>query len=139
MTDQQSLDDIKALLLTYPGINSAVVFRVQTCDEVHIRFRCNDAESLRSIAASTVWSNVVITLGNPNTSICAEPDGVRDLPCDIEIPDNHSCVPTHPQRFGVYVSADLADQGLITERRLTQLHSGWNTRLANRNPKPPDA
>ena len=139
MTDTQSLEDIRTLLLAYPGVNSAVVFRVPNCDEVHMRFRCNDAESLRSIAAASVWANVEITLGDPNCRICAEPEGVLDLPCDIEIPDNHSEIPTESQLFGVYISADLADQGLITEDRLTQLHTGWNTQLAYRKPKPPQS
>ena len=139
MTDNQSLDDIKTLLLAYPGINSAVVFRVPNCNEVHIRFRCNDAESLRSIAAASVGANVALTLGDPNGRICAEPEGILDLPCDIVIPDNHSNIPTEPQLFGVYISEDLAGQGLITEDRLSQLHTGWNTNLAFRKPKPPQS
>lgn len=137
MTDQQSLDDIKALLLVYPGISSAVVFRTPNSNTVHVRFRCVDARSLRSIAATSVRANVLITLGDPNSSICAESNDVYDLPCDIEIPDDNPDVPTYPQLFGVYISADLADQGLITEDKMTQLHTGWNTQLAIRKPKPP--
>ena len=132
MTKQQSLDDIKMLLLKYPGITSAVVFRDPDRNAVHIRFRCTDATSLRSIAACSVWANVVITLGDPNMSICAEPRGVTDLPCDIDIPDEESQVPTQPERFGVYISDDLETQGLISIESLQRLHSGWNTRLQSR-------
>lgn len=137
MTNQNSLDEIKQLLLTYPGMESAVVFHVPQKQEVWIRFRCSDASSIRSIACSSVWANVLVTLGDPNTSMCAEPHGVRELPCDIEIPDTETCCPTHVERFGVYISTSLADLGLITEGKLLQLHSRWNTRLANRKRKPP--
>ncbi|APZ91527.1 hypothetical protein Fuma_01115 [Fuerstiella marisgermanici] len=65
MTDHQSLDDISSLLLTYPGVTSAAVFSVPDRQQVHVRFRCNDATSLKSIAASTVWSTVLITIVNP--------------------------------------------------------------------------
>lgn len=132
MTDQQSLNDIKMLLLTYPGISSAVVFRIPDRHKVRIRFRCANATSLRSIAACSVWANVQITLGDPDTSICAEPEGVSDLPCDIEIPDEESEVPTQPERFGVYLSDDLEAQGLISAETLQRLHSGWNACLHKR-------
>lgn len=137
MTEQDSLDRIKQLLLTYPGMESAVVLRVPQKHEVWIRFRCNDASSIRSIASSAVWANVVVTLGAPDSSMCAEPDGVRELPCDIEIPDTETCCPTHVERFGAYISASLADRGLLSEDNLAQLHSRWNTRLAIRQRKPP--
>ena len=139
MTNQQSLDDIRTLLLTYSGVTSATVFSVSDRNEVVIRFRCTDINSLKSMAASSVWSNVLITVANPQTHICGEPEGVFDLPLEIVIPDIESDVPTHPERFGVYISANLADQGLITEEKLAELHIRWNTRLANRKPRPPAA
>ena len=132
MTNQESLDEIKRLLLTYPGMESAIVFHVPQQAEVHVRFRCSDASSIRSIAAESVWANVAITLGDPNTTMCAEPDGVSQLPCDVEIPDNETHSPTHVERFGVYISANLADRGLISKEKLAKLHARWNTRLASR-------
>ncbi len=132
MTDEQSLKDIRSLLLKYPGVTSAVVFRVPDKNEIHIRFRCTDAASLRAIAASAVWANVVITLGNPNTSICAEPRGVTDLPCDVSIPDGEADTPTQPERFGVYISDNLEEQGLISLDESSRLHARWNTRLTKR-------
>lgn len=134
MTDQQSLDDIERLLLIYPGMSSAVVFRVPERDEVHIRIRCNDVKSLRALAALSVWANVSIRLGNPNMRLCAELEGVTDLPCDVSITDSETDVPTHPQRFGVYVSDDLERQGLITLDEMYRLHERWNTKLMRSQP-----
>jgi hypothetical protein len=137
MTEQDSLDEIKQLLLTYPGMESAVVFRVPDKHEVWIRFRCSDASSIRSIAAESVWANLAITLGDPNTAICAEPAGVSGLPCDLEISDTETQSPTHVERFGVYISVDLAERGLISKDKLETLHARWKTRLSNRKRKPP--
>jgi hypothetical protein len=137
MTKQDSLDEIKQLLLTYPGMESAVVFRVPDKHEVWIRFRCSEVESIRSIAAESVWANVPITLGNPNTAFCAEPDDVSGLPCDLKIPDTETEPPTQVERFGVYLSANLAEQGLISKDKLDSLHSMWNARLTRRKRKPP--
>ena len=139
MTEQDSLDEIQQLLLTYPGMESAVVFRVLDKQEVWVRFRCSDASSIRSIAAESVWANLKITLGDPNTRICAEPAGVSGLPCDVEISDAETSSPTQVERFGVYLSANLARQGLISEDKLRTLHSRWNTRLARRKREPPIA
>ncbi len=139
MTGSDSLKEIEQLLLTYPGMESAVVLRVVAKQEVRIRFRCSDAVSIRSIASSSVWANVLITLGDPNISVGAEPRGVRELPYDIEIPDTETSCPTHVERFGVFISANLADRGLISEDRLEHLHSRWNAQLANRQRKPPTA
>jgi hypothetical protein len=136
MTGQQSLDDIRMLLLKYPGVTSATVFRAPGADEVHIRFRCTEIKSLRAIAAASVWANVAITLGDPNGRLCGEPDVASDLPCDIAIPDSETKSPTHPERLGVYLSDDLEAQGLIDLELLQNLHARWNTRLAIRRRKP---
>ena len=139
MTEQDSLDEIKQLLLTYHGMESASVFRVPDRHEVWIRFRCIDASSIRSIAAESVWANVTITLGDPNTTLCEESAGAPCLPCDLQIPDTETQSPTHVERFGVYISANLAENGLISKERLETLHSRWKTRLGNRKRKPPIA
>lgn len=132
MTDQQSLDEIKNLFLAYPGITWAGVFPDRNRSKVHIRFRCTNVESLKAIAGASVWANVGITLGNPKTRICAEPQDTRDLACDITIPDSETRTPTQPERVGVFLSDDLERRGLISAERLKHLHSMWNTRLANR-------
>lgn len=136
MTEQDSLDEIKQLLLTYHGMESANVFRVPDRHEVWIRFRCSDASSIRSIAAESVWANLTITLGDPNTTRCGEPAGASGLPCDLQISDTETQSPTHVERFGVYISANLAESGLISKERLETLHSRWRTRLGNRKRKP---
>jgi hypothetical protein len=136
MTEPQSLDDITNLLLTYPGVPSACAFRIQDRDEVRIRFRCTNADSLRAIAVAAVWSNVLITLGDPDSNICAEPPGARDLPCDIAIPDDETQPLTQSERFGVWLSEDLESQGLITLSELERLHLRWNTRLLKRHRNP---
>ncbi len=133
MTDQQSLDEIAKLLLKYPGITSAVVFQVPDRPEVHVRFRCVDANSLTAIARCTVRANVSIELGDPDSGICAEQDKSRDLPCDITIPDEEAMdgeeTPTQPQLFGVFLADDLERKGLISTDDMSRLHSGWNTQL----------
>ncbi len=136
MTGQQSLDDIRMLLLKYSGVTSANVFRVPGANEVHVRFRCTEINSLRAIAVASVWANVAITLGDPNGRICGEPDVASDLPCDIAIPDSAATSPTHPERLGVYLSENLEAQGLIDLELLKSLHARWNTRLAKRRRKP---
>jgi hypothetical protein len=131
MTDPQSLDQIRSLLLTFPGITSAAVFLLHDTNEVRIRFRCTDVNSLRDIAVASVWSNNPIQLGDPDHPLCCEPDDSRDLPCDVVIPDNEYHVPTRPERFGVFLSVQLAQAGLMTNKELNALHVRWNTRLAN--------
>lgn len=133
MTGQQSLDDIKMLLLKYPGVTSAIVSRASGAADVQVRFRCANANSLRAIAVASVWANVGITVGDPNSRLCAEPDSASDLPFDISIPDSEATSPTHPERLGVYLSDDLEAQGLIDLELLKSLHARWNTRLAKRN------
>ena len=54
MTDQQSLDDIAALLARYPGVTSTRGFTSERDDIVHLRFRCNDFRSLKRIASCAV-------------------------------------------------------------------------------------
>ena len=134
MTDQQSLDDIKKLLCTYPGVTAAMVARIAKDDRVFIRFRINDMESLRAIAAASVWANVAITLGDPETSLCGEQlmSEPYDLPCDIKISDTDDEIPTQTQILGVYLSAELEKRGLITTEEVDRLHAGWNTCLAGR-------
>ena len=129
MTDQSSLEEIAKLLLKYPGITSAVVFRISESNRVRVRFRCADAASLKSIASCAVWANVTIKLGNPDTRICAEREQSSDLPCDITFVDNETEIPTQPQIFGVWLSNDLEHKGLISTEECQRLHSGWNTKL----------
>lgn len=131
MTDKQSLDEITGLLLKYPGITSAVVFRTSDRPHVHVRFRCIDAASLKAIASCAAWANVTIVLSDPSSSICAEKEDSWDLPCDITIPDVETDLPTQPQQFGVWLARDLRHQGLISSEECQRLHSRWNARLAN--------
>ena len=126
MTDQQSLEEIAKLLLRYPGITQAVVFRNPRQKSVHVRFRCVDATSLKSIASCAVWSNVTIKLGDPDSSLCAEREKSSDLPCDITIPDKETKIPTQPQRFGAWLADDLKCRRLISSEECQRLHSGWN-------------
>jgi len=136
MTSQESLEQIAQLLLTYPGMASAVVFRLPAKEAVHIRFRCTEEISIRSIAVESGWANVRILLGDPNRSMCVEPEDACALPCDITIPDTETQPPTHVERFGVYIAVNLAEKGLISEKRLQELHARWNTRLAGREYPP---
>ena len=107
MTDKQSLDEIAGLLLKFPGITSAVVFRPPDRPHVHVRFRCIDAASLKAIASCAAWANVTIVLRDPSSRICAEKEDSWDLPCDITIPDEETDLPTQPQVFGVWLADDL--------------------------------
>src|SRR5262249_13633872 len=129
MMDEQTLKDITNLLLKYPGITSAVVFLNPDRNSVHVRFRCVDAISLKAIAYCAVGANVTIKLGDPNTSLCAEREDSRDLPCDITIHDEETELPTQPQRFGAYLAAVLISKGLMSAEESQRLQSGWNTRL----------
>jgi hypothetical protein len=129
MTSQKSLDIISLLLLRYPGVTSAVVFRLKDPERIGIRFRCQNIESLRSIAATTPGSNVSIRLSDPNMRICAESKEASGLPCDISIEDTETDIPIWPERFGVFIAADLERQELITKQELIEYHGQWNTRL----------
>ena len=132
MTDQSSLEEIAKLLLQYPGITSAVVFRSSEPNRVHVRFRCVDADSLKSIASGAVFANVTIKLGDPDSRLCAEREESSDLPCDITIADRETEIPTQLQRFGAWVADDLKRKGLISTEECQRLHSGWNTKLRDR-------
>jgi hypothetical protein len=79
-----------------------------------------------------VWANVNIELGDPDGRICEERQESQDLPCDITISDEETELPTQPQRFGVWLAADLERKGLISTEECDRLHSGWNTRLKSR-------
>jgi hypothetical protein len=120
------------LLLKYPGITSAVVFRNPGENSVHVRFRCVDALSLKAIAYCAVGANVTIKLGDPDTGLCAERDASTDLPCDITIPDEETELPIQLQRFGAYLAAVLTGKGLVSAEESQRLQSGWNTRLTTR-------
>jgi hypothetical protein len=117
------------LLLKYPGVTSAAVFRLHDRDEVWIRFRCKNIDSLNSIAATSPKSNFSIRLGDPNGRLCGESKEAAGLPCDINIEDTESDTPTWPERFGVFIAADLERQQLITKQELSEYHGRWNARL----------
>jgi hypothetical protein len=128
MTSQQSLDVLRSLLLTLPGVTSAVVFRHGKPKCVHVRIRCTDAASLRTLAMAAVWANVSITLGYPDSRICAEPDkNNHDLPCDIEMPDHTREAPTQPEFLCAYLALELAMTGRLTRAEMLD----WQSRLKN--------
>ena len=134
MTDQQSLDNIKKLFSTYPGVTAVLVTRTTRDNQVFIRFRINDLVTLRAIAVVTLKANVAITLGNSEMSLCGEqlPPKPYDLACDLRISDTNPEIPTDTQKLGVYLSSHLEKRGLMTTEEVDRLHAGWNTRLAAR-------
>jgi hypothetical protein len=131
MTSQQSLDVLRSLLLTLPGVTSAVVFQAGKPRRVCVRIRCKDAATLRSMAIAAVWANVTITLGNPEVCICAEPDrDNRDLPCDIELPDHEPEAPTPAEFLCAYLALELAKTGRLTRAEMREWHSRLKTPLS---------
>ncbi len=107
-------------------MTSAVVFQVGKPRRVALRIRCRDAGSLRTLAIAAVWTNVSITLGNPETRICAEPDkNNHDLPCDIELPDHESEMPTPAELLCAWLALELAKAGQLTRAEMLV----WQSRL----------
>ena len=130
MTDQQSLDDIAMLLARYPGVSSSRGFASDRDNNVHIRFRCNDFTSLKSIASCAVAANVPIKVANPGARLCYESDDVADLPFDVAIDDAGppDDPPTSSQIFGVFLARSLKKNRLLDGDIADQLQRRWNAR-----------
>ena len=130
MTDQQSLDDIADLLSRYPDVVTTLSNRSVSDNYVRIRFRCGDFTSLASIASCAVAANVVITVGEPNTTLCGEAADDPPVPFDLSIDDSDSndAPPSTAQIFGVYLVRDLSHRKLIDDSTANQLQRDWNAR-----------
>ena len=128
MTDQQSLDDIAMLLMQYPGVSSARGFAADNDGKVWIHFRCREFASLKAISSCAVAANVLITVGNPDSRLCYEAEGVSDLPFDVEIDDHDQpeTPPTDSQIFGVFLARNLKKSRLLDGDVADQLQRGWN-------------
>lgn len=129
MTNDRSLHEIERLLLSYPGLDFALVFRSSRAPNVRVRFRCTNTQSLESIAQAAFWSNVRLTLGDPAGVLCGEDERAHGLPCDASIADADSDRPSAAEIFGVWLAEDLEERGVISEAVKQTLHKMWNASL----------
>ena len=128
MTDQKSLDDIAMLLMQYPGVSSAQGLTSGGDGKVWIRFRCSDFASLKAISHCAIAANVLITVGDPDSRLCCEAEGVSDLPFDVMIEDDDQpkTPPTDSQVFGVFLARNLKKRRLLDGEIADRLQRGWN-------------
>lgn len=113
MTSQETLDDIKSLMLEFAGITSAVAFRSNEGDSVWIRFRCCDFDSLRTITSIAEASNVSISIGEAHGRRCGEEKTDPNLPFDMTISEVHGENPlTTTEIFGIFLARTRRKQGL---------------------------
>ena len=129
MTNPASLDAIHTLLLTFPGVKSAILLRNSDTFVVDIRFRCTSLESLKEIARSACWANAPVSLSDYGRRLCGESEPSQDLPCDLRIPDAVTEPPTQTEILGVYLSEALWRMGLLSDEERNQLHNLWNISL----------
>jgi hypothetical protein len=129
MTIPVSLDALRRLLLTFPGVVTATLYRDGDLSVVDVRFRCTNLDSLKEIARSACWANVLISLHDYRTRFCGEPEPSEGLPCDLRIPDAVTESPTQTEILGVYLSEALWKMGLLSDEERNHLHILWNTSL----------
>jgi hypothetical protein len=129
MTNPASLDAIRSLLLTFPGVTSAFLLRDSDSLVVDVRFRCASLESLKEIAKSACWANASVSLSDYGMGLCGEAKPSQDLPCNLRIPDAEAGSPTQTEILGVYLSEVLGKCGLLADKDRQQLHDLWNTEL----------
>ena len=129
MTNPASLDAIRSLLLTFPGVTSAFLLRDSDSLVVDVRFRCASLESLKEIAKSACWANASVSLSDYGMGLCGEAKPSQDLPCNLRIPDAVTEPPTQTEILGVYLSEALWKMGLLSDEERHQLHNLWNTSL----------
>lgn len=84
--------------------------------------------SLKAIASCAVGANVLITVGDPDGSLCGEPEDVTDLPFDVTIEDDRQTKtpPNDAQAFGVFLAWDLKKNGLVDRDTADRLLRRWN-------------
>jgi hypothetical protein len=130
MTSDSSLESIKRLLTRFPGISSAMAYRNDEKEQIHIRFRCSDIQDLKTIAYWAYYSNCSVHASSHEFSLCGEGEDFNSdhLPCDMNFRDEEDDTPTQTEIFGVFIAEELEDRGMISADERRRLHRSWNTR-----------
>lgn len=126
MTNTISLEAIRSLLLTFPGVTNVILHRDVDAGVVFIWFRCANLDSLKEVARNALWSNVTVTLGDCHDRLCGESEDSLDLPGILRISDSVVEVPTQTEIFGIYLARTLRDSRLISDNECQRLHRQWN-------------
>ncbi|WP_459554376.1 hypothetical protein [Lacunimicrobium album] len=127
MTPPQSLEEIKKLLLTFPGITFAKLRRDSDPQRVWIDILINDIKELRSLGYWTCYANAELSVGN--YEFCDDPNRHdpenNQLPCMIILYDDVQETPTPAEIFGIYIASELEDRGLISTDERRRLGKIW--------------
>ena len=126
MTNSESLKQIEGLLLALPGIRSAKFVRSDSNRNIVALIECKSLPGFDALARCGEGANVVVTLGQSESSQFRTLTPVSGLSCRIEFKDNENERPTLCERFGFFAAAFLYNASLVDDNVLNELESAWN-------------
>lgn len=133
MTDADVLRTIETMLQTIPGVEAAYVFRNEERSTVSTRVRCTEINACDILAYCGMASNFSVQIGEIDSRLCCESNGLTGLPCDLLFPDDSNELPTAIQRFGFFLAKKLYSRGLVDDHLLDRLERDWRVHFS-RNP-----